>query len=576
MTDFQSLITDLPTIAHYMVSFEGVLTFCSFLILVALAFYIALKLRIRPITKNLKVALKKLKEMPPSAGFINAYKNFDDFVSSNPILQHNWAEYRKNFIFPKATDKNKIICNTEEAVCYFSEESIIAGRVNLRFYGSFPNYLTGTGILGTFLGLVAGIYLASAGLASEDTQLLKKSLQDLLSCASLAFWTSIAGIVCSILFSWREKALTHGLFRTIDNWNRELDKRIEKITPEELANKQLDQLVRQTEFLEEFTTKVAYNIAEALDDRLNEKLVPTLNKLTESVDLMRRDRGDTNEQLIKQMVQKFSDSVQGAAGNEIRAIADTLNTLNEALVPLLNEVKEAQSQMQGAALYIADQIKTSYENSGKEFSEGVQAAIGELRSGISEAGYSLNDELKDAFNQAVDRLNTVVEKLDEGIGNLGNTGKNTEQLIIESQGLLNQFKSMAGDLSSIQANMQDSIIALKGAAGAMENAGDVARENLSHSVRMLDEFQTAASEFRKVQEDLRQVWSDYSVRFEEVDDSLENIFSQIEEGLSAYAEATSKYMGDLDNQATKVTELFSGAVRDLGEAVEDLSEVFTN
>jgi ABC-type transporter Mla subunit MlaD len=328
--------------------------------------------------------------------------------------------------------------------------------------------------------------------------------------------------------------------------------------------------------LEEFTTKVAYNIAEALDDRLNEKLVPTLNKLIETVDSMRRERGDTNEQLIKQMVEKFSNSVQGAAGNEIKAIAGTLNALNENLVPLLKEVKETHSQMQGAALYIADQIKESYEKSGKEFSQGVQGAIRELRSGISQAGDSLNSELKDAFDKAVDRLDSVVEKLDDGIGNLGNTGKNTEQMIIQSQGLLNQFKSMAGDLNAIQSNMQDSIIALKDAAGAIENAGDAARENLSHSVRMMDEFKTAANEFRKVQEDLRQVWSDYSVRFEEVDDSLENIFTQIEEGLSAYAEATSKYMGDLDKQATKVTELFSGAVRDLGEAIEDLSEVFTN
>jgi len=570
--DIQNFAINFPIIAQHIVSFKGVVTFCLLLFITSVAVYVALIIKIKPIMKYLKAALAKLREMPLSDTFTNEYREFDGVISKNPILGHNWAEYRKNFILPGATDESQVIYNTAEAASFFNEASMVAERVNLRFYGAFPNYLTGTGILGTFIGLVAGIYLAGAGLGSEDTQLLKKSLQDLLSGASLAFWTSIVGIICSILFSWREKVLAHGLFRSINTWNRELDKRIEKITPEELALKQLNQLERQTEYLEEFTTKVAFNIAEALDDRLNEKLVPTLNKLTATVDSMRRERGDTNEQLIKQMVDKFSDSVQGAAGHEIRAISETLNTLNENLIPLLREVKDANSQMQGAAVYIADQIKNSYEKSGKDFSDGVQAAVGELRSGISQAGDALNSELKNAFNQAVGRLNSVVEKLDTGIGNLGHAGKNTAQMIVNTRGLLSQFASMTDNLNETQNKMQSALQSLENTAIAIENAGNAAQQNLSQSVITLEEFKTAAGEFSAVQQDLQQVWSNYATRFEDVDKTLERIFSQIEEGLEAYAEATSTYMGELDRQAKKVTELFSGAVREFGDAVEDLSD----
>jgi len=528
-------VIDFQKTAHFIVSFNGVLIFCSLIIFAAVAFYIAFRRKIGPVMKHLKAALIKLKEMPPSDGFINEYKEFDDFLSKNAILKHNWAEYRKSLILPLATINNPTICNTEEAASYFNEGSIIAGRINLRFYGVFPNYMTGTGILGTFLGLVAGIYLAGAGLASEDIQLLKKSLQDLLSGASLAFWTSIVGIVCSILFSWREKVLTHSLFRSIDSWNRELDKRIEKITIEELAQKQLDQLEHQTEYLEEFTTKVAFNIAEALGDRLNEKLVPTLNKLIESVDSMRRERGDTNEQLIQQMIDKFSKSIQGAAGNEINAIAGTLNNLNQTLVPLLKEMKDAHSQMQGAAVYIAKQIKTSYEKSGKDFSNGVQAAIGDLRSGISQAGDALNSELKDAFDKAVGRLDDIVGKLDTSIGSLGDAGKNTEQMAIKTKGLLDRFASMAGDLNAIQDKMQSSLQALERTAGAIENAGNAARQNVSQSAEALKEFKIAASEFRAVQQELKQIWGDYSTRFKDVDEDLGKIFGQISDGLALCA-----------------------------------------
>jgi len=247
--DLQNFAINFPIIAQHIVSLKGVVAFCLFLFITTVAAYIALRIKIKPIMKYLKAALAKLREMPLSDSFINEYREFDGVISKNPILGHNWAEYRKNFILPGATDENQAIYNTAEAASFFNEASMVAERVNLRFYGTFPNYLTGTGILGTFIGLVAGIYLAGAGLGSEDTQLLKKSLQDLLSGASLAFWTSIVGIICSILFSWREKVLGHRLFRSINTWNRELDKRIEKITPEELAQKQLNQLERQTEYL---------------------------------------------------------------------------------------------------------------------------------------------------------------------------------------------------------------------------------------------------------------------------------------------------------------------------------------
>jgi hypothetical protein len=41
--------------------------------------------------------------------------------------------------------------------------------VNLRLLHAMPNYLTGFGILGTFVGLAAGISLANQGLASPSS-----------------------------------------------------------------------------------------------------------------------------------------------------------------------------------------------------------------------------------------------------------------------------------------------------------------------------------------------------------------------------------------------------------------------
>jgi hypothetical protein len=70
-------------------------------------------------------------------------------------------------------------------------------------------------ILGTFIGLVAGIYLASTNLASDNIVLAKQAMQQLLHGASLAFITSIFGLSSSIVFSWRENI---GFIASMNAW----------------------------------------------------------------------------------------------------------------------------------------------------------------------------------------------------------------------------------------------------------------------------------------------------------------------------------------------------------------------
>ena len=528
------------------------------------------------IINNFKVALEKIQGIADSEKFFVEFKNFDAFVSDNQILKHLWIEFKESLIFPPATSPNSVVCNTEEACYFFNETSIVAHRINLRFYNAFPNYLTGAGILGTFLGLVAGIYLASEGLTSDDTQKLCQSLSDLLSGASLAFWTSIVGIVTSILFSWREKVHTHFLYRLIDNWNRELDSRIERITPESIAQQQLKQLNLQTEFLEEFTTKVAFNIAEALNNKMNEKLFPALEKLINSVEGMRSDRGDSNIELIKQMVEKFSDIMNSAAGNEMEALAITINSLNSTLIPLMEQMNEAHVQMRAAAAYIGEQIEVSYKKSGKEFSEGVKNAIDQLGSGIAQAGSILNEELNEAFDKAVKKLNETVERLDTSIGSLGEAGKNTEQMAVKTMALLQRFDSMAKDLNGMQTQMKVSMTSMEQTSKSIENANDAVNKNVSASTKALEDIKGVTADFIRVQQSLQKSWEDYSQRFAGVDKSLEEIFRQIDNGLNAYAESTSEYMVKLDREAKVVTEYFSGAVKEFSESVEDLSDTLNN
>ncbi len=62
-----------------------------------------------------------------------------------------------------------------------------------------PSHLTAVGILGTFLGLAAGIGMAAEGLTASAQQAVTQALKQLLAGESLAFVTSILGIFFSLV-----------------------------------------------------------------------------------------------------------------------------------------------------------------------------------------------------------------------------------------------------------------------------------------------------------------------------------------------------------------------------------------
>ena len=118
------------------------------------------------------------------------------FSQSNGLRQA-WKQYLSTFISasegPPKTD--------QLASTFFSVSEIMDRHVNLRLYLAMPNILVGIGVLGTFIGLVSGI----GGFDTESAEGVRQSITELLAGMSTAFYTSIFGMLGSILFNFFEK-----------------------------------------------------------------------------------------------------------------------------------------------------------------------------------------------------------------------------------------------------------------------------------------------------------------------------------------------------------------------------------
>lgn len=106
-------------------------------------------------------------------------------------LDAAFEEYKE--IVSEQKETNDMLSDVEE----FINEDFLALRTWRGLVLQIPGTLTGLGILGTFIGLITGI--GSIGFSTVDAAL--ESISTLLAGIETAFYTSIAGVILSILFN---------------------------------------------------------------------------------------------------------------------------------------------------------------------------------------------------------------------------------------------------------------------------------------------------------------------------------------------------------------------------------------
>jgi Mg2+ and Co2+ transporter CorA len=631
------LDTSIPIslqMANFMTSNWGVTLWCSLIaILFSINFYKFKKL-VNERISQFYTAINRISSEPPLNGFAETYPEFNQWATKHPVIGHIWSEFTETLVLPDPTDNHQKICNTQESCYSFDESIIFHEKINLSFYKALPNYLTGLGILGTFIGLFCGIYLASHGLASEDPNELKEALRQLLDGASLAFITSIFGIITSITFSAYEKRKINRANLALSIWNTELDKRILRITPEAIASKQLKELSTQTIHLETFVTEVAFNIAEALDQRMNGTLVPVLERLADSVDAMSANHNERNEDLLREIVDTFKSTMTDAAGQEIQALTGTLNELQNTLVPVIKEMNTAQQEMQQAttkittqlgefyqktnqefangiagvaktigesaqsarnllnedltsafkattaqmkeaARSIAEHINKSSEQSGKALTDSVGKATEEMNIKMSQAGQLLTGELSETFTQAATRMNDAVNAIEQTVEKVRQSGEASGTAAVKTSTMLSQLTELIGKLAEHQQKVVDASASIKHAATAIDNSGNKFSQAATSTSHASTSLQNATDKMLGIQHSIEGKWNDYSKRFENVDKSLDAVFMRLSENHAAFCKTTIDFSSQLDKSVSEITGKLAASIDEFEGAISELSDALS-
>jgi prefoldin subunit 5 len=317
-------------------------------------------------------------------------------VKGLPSLQHAWDKYFETVLFPGASGRPVVCRATRSPAEYFSSEALfeesLAKRLDRRLLDAVPNLLTGLGILGTFAGLAAAIYVAQKGLIASDVDGAKTALAELLQGAALKFMSSVAGLFSSMAFTIAERGRMAPLSRQVEELVQHLERLTGHASAEFIADKLLSEAVQQTAQLKSFSTDLACAVGDRIETSMTPQITRIVEELGKHLEKLQSASSRTDEQLLSGVVSNFRESLQGAAGTEMKEMARTLSGTREGL-----------DSLGGTLVQLGATLTTTH--AALKDAEPVAVHLGKAAEAI--------DRTVASFNPVVERLSATGESLEK-------------------------------------------------------------------------------------------------------------------------------------------------------------------
>lgn len=397
------------------------------------------------------------------------------------IGQFKIPEYVADFIFHELSWYLIIGWLGYSTICLFTKKI-----TNYYIFESIPGVFVTLGLLGTFLGITYGLIHFNV-----DAEYIKTSITELLEGLKNAFFTSISGIILSLIFGKFVKyQINNGkiteryedeelqLFRSINTSLKEINESGDKRT-EILANaisKKVSVLEEKFEKLYVKFDQVFENLAEqnagaiqealkeviedfndVFRDFIGELVDKNFNKLTESIDALVKWQQQYKSDIesirdaYAQMVEKHSEFVK-ITGNWVNNL-DEIAGKSSALKGIVEEFKAAFNDDSNFSEIIgkiensvnelattSKQVKSLYDNLGKTTSsfDGLKDEVTEWlnkEDGVREQTIAVADALKEVKSMEV----TQIENMEESFNRrLANTLKGLDDVMLEQLKLVSK------------------------------------------------------------------------------------------------------------------------------------------
>jgi hypothetical protein len=528
----------------------------------------------------------------------------------HPLIGHAWKEFDETLLKGERSSDG-VIGNTVRPQAFINFGLLKDKLPGLKMLGSLSGYFVGAGLLLTFIGIVLALNTAGDPRNFTSTDAMQAAMVHLLEIASFKFSTSIAGLFVSILFAIFARLIViyaeGALSRFCDAVERQLRYTPpQSITVEmnEVAKEQRDQLKEINS--DRYFTKLAENITPLIEQALGRAMAPVTQQIGDAVGAL----SSTSQSGVTDLLKKFSESVQGGAGTELKLLASTLAETNAALQQTqrgLNgsgedfsrKMAEAAETMSRLVNEAGSRLEGSAESSRVALQEVVEAmraaferANVQVESDLGSAAQGASAKVEAAMAEVMERLGgqlgsfmtAMQEFQDNSARNVATTRDQLSTLQTEAAGIVGKASAEAAEalqsgladvltkvrdeISRLESAMQNGVSAYVGQATAISTATEKTRE-------AADAFSGVAAQVRNAAAPLIQSGEQITTASTDLRTAVDRSTSELQRASAAsseLAQSLREQVSRLNETWDKYREQFDKVDQSLAAAVGTLSE----
>jgi ABC-type transporter Mla subunit MlaD len=254
-----------------------------------------------------------------------------------------------------------------------------------------PNTLVSTGLLLTFLGLVAALHQFSQSM-NAGTGGMDQAMQDFMQIASAKFVMSLVGLFCSILFTFLLRTRQNTIDTALHRLCTGIERRLVFVSLEDIGFRQLRAATEQREHLREIGMGMVAELQKplkALPEQITSAIADKMDPIFDRVSSMGTS---SMEGFVGDLSQQLSHTV----GNALTRASESLGEATDRIGAMVDRMSSTNTQAGDGLRDALDQIAR---------------AMGDMRTEVAASGRTASE----AMNEGADRLLSVMNDTLEGI-----------------------------------------------------------------------------------------------------------------------------------------------------------------
>lgn len=410
-----------------------------------------------------------------------------------------------------------------EFIEYLTPPMLLDGAVNRRLADAMPGIFVVLGIFGTFLGLVLGL----GEIKLNELADLKQGLGHLIAGLSLAFYTSLVGIACSVIFSVAYRFMIRRLESALFLVNEALSQLFPYYPYEYYARRYMEIQADIKQGLQTLATDVATSMAGVMAPVLDEALVKNLVPVLQDLKIQ-------TEQSLAELSRRQVSILEGF-NNEIERMGNLITS----------HFEESQKRQSEAMEAVLDQyVKQMNETFRSQFLE-----LGHIVEETTKA----QAETRIQLVRFSEQLETQFKTQSELIEKTGRAAAVLNESLERLEGISKELKSSADDITTAAGHLQEA------AAKAMEGH-DVLRQSMDIQIKAMV----------ATREELERAWAIITRDANATVGVIKEVIKELAHGVG---DQLNNALNAFDGKIAEVVERFSGTMFEASQVIRELPQM---